>query len=346
MREVRQVSPVWKALAGALAVAYGGGLAATTAAAQDETFYAGKTVTIIVGFSPGGGYDIYARTVARFIGSHIQGKPTVIVQNMPGAGSFTSVRHLDGPAVKDGTIVTAFNPGVITDSLTEPEKFNIKFTNFNWLGSITRDIRVCYAWHTAPIKTWDDLAKGQEFIMGATGVNTSNYVNGAVLRNLFGLKVKQITGFPGSNEMRLATERGELYGDCGSWSSIPADWIKGNKIVPFVGFSPRSHPDIPKDLPFIGTFAKTDEQRQVLDVIIAAGELGRPYIMSRQVPAARVAIMRKAFEATMKDPGFLAETAKQDLPVDPATADEADAILKRIYSAPAEIVAKAKLVMK
>ena len=143
---------------------------ATTApaAAQDDAFYAGKTVTVVVGFSPGGGFDIYARTLARHIGGHIPGKPAVIVQNMPGAGSFTSVRYLDGPAIKDGTVVTAFNPGVITDSLTEPEKFNIKFTNFAWLGSITRDIRVCYAWHTAPIKTWDDLVQGKEFIMGAT----------------------------------------------------------------------------------------------------------------------------------------------------------------------------------
>lgn len=346
MGDKRTGAPKWKASAAGLALAVTAATATAPAAAQDDNFYAGKTVTIIVGFSPGGGYDIYARTVARFIGKHIPGKPTVIVQNMPGAGSFTAVRYLDGPAVKDGTIVTAFNPGVITDSLTEPEKFNIKFTNFSWLGSITHDIRVCYGWHTAPIKTMQDLLDGREFIMGATGINTSNYVNGAVLRNLFGLKVKQITGFPGSNEMRLATERGELYGDCGSWSSIPVDWIKSKKIVPFVGFSPRSHPEIPKDLPFIGTFAKTEEQKQVLDIIIAAGELGRPYIMSRQVPAPRVAIMRKAFDATMKDPGFLAETAKQDLPVDPATAEEADAILKRIYSASPEYVAKAKLVMK
>ncbi len=346
MRDQRTGAPTWKACAASVALALAAATTPDAAIAQDENFYAGKTLTLIVGFSPGGGYDIYARTVARFIGNHIPGKPTVIVQNMPGAGSFTAVRYLDGPAVKDGTIVTAFNPGVITDSLTEPEKFNTKFTNFAWLGSITRDIRVCYVWHTASFKNMQDLLDGKEFIMGATGVNTSNYVNGAVLRNLFGLKVKQITGFPGSNEMRLATERGELNGDCGSWSSIPIDWIKTKKIIPFVAFSPRTNPEIPKDLPFIGTFAKTDEQKQVLDIIIAAGELGRPYIMSKQVPAARVAIMRKAFDATMKDPGFIAETAKQDLPVDPATADEAEAIIKRIYAAPPEYVAKAKLVMK
>jgi tripartite-type tricarboxylate transporter receptor subunit TctC len=265
---------------------------------------------------------------------------------MPGAGSLTSVRHLDGPAAKDGTVITAFNPGVITDSLTNPEKIKVKFTEFAWLGSITRDVRVCYAWHTAPVRSMQDLLDGKEFIMGATGTNTSNYVNGAVLRNLFGLKIKQITGFPGSNEMRLATERGELYGDCGSWSSIPDDYIKNKRIVPFVRFTTRSLPDMPPDIPFIGTFAKTEEQKQILNIVTAAGELGRPYIMSKQVPAARVALLRKAFDAAMKDPAFRAEATKQGLPVDPATGDEAQKILAGIYAAPAAYVEKAKSVMK
>jgi tripartite-type tricarboxylate transporter receptor subunit TctC len=318
----------------------------TPAAAQDENFYAGKTVTIIVGFSPGGGYDLYARAVARHFGGHIPGKPNVIVQNMPGAGSFTAVRHLDGPAPKDGTVVTAFNPGVITDSLVDPERFKIKFTEFAWLGSIMRDVRVCYAWHTSPVKSMKELLDGKEFIMGATGLNTSNYVNGAVLRNLFGLKIRQITGFPGSNEVRLATERGELNGDCGSWSSIPADWVNNKRIVPFVLFTSRSLPDIPKDVPFIGSFAKTEEQKQVLNIVISAGELGRPFIMSRQVPAARVAIMRKAFDATMKDAAFHAELKKMDLPWDPTDAAESEQILASVYAARPEFVAKAREVMK
>ena len=320
--------------------------AMTPAAAQDDTFYAGKTVTIIVGFSPGGGYDIYARTLARYIGPHIPGKPTVIVQNMPGAGSLTSVRYLDASAAKDGTIITAFNPGVITDSFTNPERIKVKFTEFGWLGSIMRDVRLCYSWHTSPIKSWDDLVKGGEFIMGATGTNTGNYVNGAVLRNLFGLKVRQITGFPGSNEMRLAIERGELHGDCGSWSSVTPDWIKTKRVIPIVSFTTRRLPDMPADLPYIGDFAKTEEQKQVLDIVIAAGELGRPYIVSKLVPAARLAMLRAAFDKTMTDAGFLAEAKKQDLPVDPASAQEAEKILTVIYSAPAQYVEKAKEVMK
>ncbi len=330
----------------ALCVTIGAGMALATPVAAQDSFYAGKTVTVVVGFSAGGGYDQYARTFGRYVGSHIPGKPNVIVQNMPGAGSLTAVRYLDGPAVKDGSIIVAFNPGVITDSLTNPEKIKLKFTDVSWLGSITRDVRVCYAWNSAPTKSMKELLDGKEFIMGATGLNTSNYVNGAVLRNLFALKIKQITGFPGSNEIRLAIERGELYGDCGSWSSIPDDWIKSKRVVPFVSFTTRRLPEMPKDLPFIGDFAKTEEQKEVLNIVIAAGELGRPYIVSKQVPADRVAVLRKAFEATMKDQAFLAEASKQGLPVDPATGDEAQKILSRIYGAKPEYVAKAKAVMK
>lgn len=336
-----------RAIPGRTAVAIAAAMLGTAPAkAQEANFYAGKTITFVVGFTAGGGYDIYARTLARHFGNHVPGKPTVIVQNMPGAGSLTAVRYLDTTAQKDGTVVTAFNPGVITDSLTNPEKIKLKLDQFGWLGSITRDIRICYAWNGAPVKSWDDLAKGTEFIMGATGLNTSNYVNGAVLRNLFGLKIKQITGFPGSNEMRLAIERGELHGDCGSWSSITPDWIKNNRITPLLSFTTRTLPGMPPKLPYIGTLAKTDEQRQILSIILAAGELGRPYIVNRQVSADRLVILRKAFDATVKDQAFLDEAKRQDLPVDPVDAKEAETILKAVYAAPAELVAKAKKVMQ
>jgi tripartite-type tricarboxylate transporter receptor subunit TctC len=335
-----------KFLGAGLSALIGAGVMLAGPAVAQDGFYAGKTVTVVVGFTAGGGYDQYARTFARHVLNHIPGKPNVIVQNMPGAGSLTAVRYIDGPAAKDGTIIVAFNPGVITDSLTNPEKIKVKFTEFGWLGSITRDARVCYAWNTSPTKSMKDLLEGKQFIMGATGLNTSNYVNGAVLRNLFSLNIKQITGFPGSNEVRLAIERGELYGDCGSWSSIPDDWIKNKRIVPFVSFTSRRLPDMPSDLPFIGDFAKTEEQREVLNIVIAAGELGRPFVVSKQVPADRLALLRKAFDATMKDQAFVADATKQGLPVDPATGDEAQKILERIYAAKPEFVAKAKDVMK
>jgi tripartite-type tricarboxylate transporter receptor subunit TctC len=327
--------------------AYSAALAALLAAAaagsaQSADFYKGKTLTIVVGFSPGGGYDTYARLLSRHFDRHIPGKPSIIVQNMPGAGSMTAVRHLGTTAPKDGTVMVAFNPGAISESLTNPKKVKFKFSDVGWVGSITRDFRVCYAWKATGIKSWDDLEKGRQFILGSTGKGTGSYVNGAVLRNVFGLKVKQITGFPGSAEQRLAVERGELDGDCGSWSSINEDWIRDKKIVPLVRFSPGTTADMPKDIPFIGDKAKTQEQKDLLNLIISPGQLGRPYIVSKEVPKDRLKILRTAFAATMEDPAFVNEGKKMQLPINPADGEEAEEIITKIYSASPELVQKAK----
>lgn len=314
---------------------------AATGDVQAADFYKGKTLTIVVGFSPGGGYDTYARLLSRHYEGHIPGKPSIIVQNMPGAGSMTAVRHLDTTAPKDGTVMVAFNPGAISESLTNPKKVKFKFSDVGWVGSITRDFRVCYAWKATGIKSWDDLAKGREFILGSTGKGTGSYVNGAVLRNVFGLKVKQITGFPGSAEQRLAIERGELDGDCGSWSSISEDWIRDKKIVPLVRFSPGTTADMPKGIPFIGEFAKTQEKKDLLNLIISPGELGRPYIVSKAVPTDRLKTLRDAFAATMEDSGFVNEAKKLKLPVNPADGQEAEEIIAKIYKAPSALVQQA-----
>lgn len=305
-------------------------------------FYKGKTVTIVVGFTAGGGYDQYARLLARHIGGHIPGKPDVIVQNAPGAGSLTAVRRVDGNLPKDGTAIVTFNPALVTESLLLPDKVKMKFTEVAWIGSITRDFRVCYMWGATGVKDWDGVANRKEVIFGATNKGTGSYINGAILRNVFDMKIRHILGFPGSAEQRLAIERGELDGDCGSWSSIPDKWISDKKIYPFVLFSPVRTPDIPKDIPYIGTFAKTDLQKTLLDILSAAGELGRPYIMSRQTPADRLKAIRQAFDATMQDKAFLADAAKQQLPVVPVDAKEASEIVERIYKFPPEMISKAR----
>jgi hypothetical protein len=159
---------------------------------------------------------------------------------------------------------------------------------------------------------------------------------------MFGMRARQIMGFPGSAEQRLAIERGELDGDCGSWSSIPEEWIRDKKIHAFISFSPFKTPDMPQDIPFIGNLAKTDEQKAILDILIAAGELGRPFIVSNAVPADRLQALRTAFDATVKDKDFLAEAAKQQAPVYPVGGAEAAAIVKRIYASPPALVEKAR----
>ncbi len=306
-------------------------------------FYKGKTVNIIVGFSPGGGYDQYGRHLARHLGKHIPGNPAVVVQNSPGAGSLTAVRRLDNGLAKDGTQIVTFNPALITESITEAEKMKFKFTDVSFIGSVTRDFRVCFTWHASNVKNWDEAMSGKkEIIFGSTSKGTGAYINQAILINVFGMKARQILGFPGSNEQRLAIERGELDGDCGSWSSIPEEWIRDKKIYPLVSFSPLRTPDMPSDLPFIGNLAKTDEQKSILEILNAAGELGRPYIVSSGIPTDRLEVLRTAFDATMKDKEFLDEAAKQQMPVYPISGKDALNIINRIYAFPPELIAKAR----
>lgn len=322
------------------------GMVVPAAAQPAGDFYKGKTISIVVGFSPGGGYDTYARLLSRHIGPNIPGQPNVIVQNMPGAGSLTAVRYLDATAPKDGTVITAFNPGIITDSLVDAEKTKFNFTQVAWVGSITRDFRVCYAWHATGIKTWEDAMNRKEFVLGGVAIGTGSYINGQILKNVFDMRLRHVLGYPGSAEQRLAIERGELDGDCGSWSSVPEDWVQNKRVIPFVRFSPVSTPDIPENVPFVGDLAKTQEQRDLLDLLITAGELGRPYIMSKQVPQDRLNTLRQAFDATVSGKPFLLEAANQRLPVNPATGVEAEKVIARIYAFPPELVEKAKATIK
>ena len=318
------------------------GLTATLARADD--FYKGKTFTIVVGFSPGGGYDVNARGLARYLAAHIPGNPSIIVQNQPGAGSLTAVRSLDVTAPKDGTVMTIFNPGLVTQSIVQPDKVKLDFRKFSWIGVITPDFRVCYGYGPNGVKSWDDMMHRKEFVLGSTARGSGNYINGAILREVFHAPVKQILGFPGSAEQRLAMERGELDGDCGSYSSIPLEWIRDGLAHNFVRFSEERPPEIPESVAYVGSFATTDEQRQILDVLDASDEVGRPFVMSKQVPPDRVAIIRKAFNETMQDKDFLADMEKQQLPVNPITGEAAEAIVGKMMSAPPAVVAKAQAI--
>lgn len=305
-----------------------------------------KQMTIVVGFSPGGGYDAYARVLARHMSPHLPGKPNVIVQNMPGGSSLKAVQYLDINAPKDGSVMTAFNPGLITESLLSPERIRMKFSDVAWVGSITPDLRACYAWHSTGIKSWPDLMKAQQFNMGAPAAGTSTYINAAILKNLFGVKIRQVTGYPGSAEERLAIERGELDGGCGAWSSNPPNWLAENKINPIVKFSPGPVPNLPDSVPFVGDLAKVPEDRDLLNLLTAADAVGRPYVVSKKVPAERLAALRQGFNATTRDAGFVAEANKLDLPVDPMDGAEAERLMASFYDAPAALVERAKEIAK
>jgi tripartite-type tricarboxylate transporter receptor subunit TctC len=312
--------------------------------AHAEDFYKGKNLTMLVGFSPGGGYDVNARAVSRFISSHIPGNPGIIVQNMPSAGSLTAVRSLDVTASKDGTVMTTFNAGLVTQSIVAPEKVQLDFRKYSWIGVITPDFRVCYGYGPKGVRSWDDMMQRKEFILGSTARGSGNYINGATLREVFHAPIKQILGFPGSAEQRLAIERGELDGDCGSFSSIPIEWLRDGLAHPFVRFTETVPPEVPESAVYVGNFAKSAEQKRLIEVLEAADEVGRPYIMSKQVPPDRVAILRKAFNETMHDKAFLADMQKQQLPVLPLTGEQAEQIVAKMMTAPPEILARAKAI--
>src|SRR4051794_28973469 len=315
------------------------------ALAQDA-FYRGKSVTIVVGYSAGGGYDQYARLVARHLGRHIPGQPSVIVQNMPGAASMTSVRHLDANAAKDGTVITTFDPGLVLETIAAPETYKVRFSDFRWVGTLLRDIRICYASSVSGIKTWQEMMARKEFLIGNTARGSNAYVNGAILRKVFRAPVRQISGYPGSNEQRLALERGELEGNCGSWTAIPQDWIVNHKINALLRFSPKRPADMPASVPFVNDLASTQEQKDLLDVLNGSGELGRPFIVAKSVPAERVTVLRTAFESMVKDKSFLNEAQKQNLLLDPVTGEEAEKIIATIYAASPELTRRVKDVLE
>ncbi len=315
-----------------------------SAYAQDAaSFYKGKTVRIVVGFTPGGGYDLYARLLARHFGRHIPGNPSVIVQNMPGAASLKAVQYLnDGGAPADGTVITTFNAGLLIQSQTTPDKVPVKFFNYAWVGNISEDFRVCFTWNATGVKNWQDFLAKKDVKFGNTGIGTSAYVDNRMLSELFGAKLHQVQGYPGSADKRLAIERGELDGDCGSWTSLPDDWLRDKKITLLIRFSRTLLPNMPPTLVYAGDLLTDPKKKQVLDLLTASAVIGRPFIAPQNVPADRIAALRSAFDATMKDPEFLADAEKQRMTVTPMTGAEAEAAIRKLYQTPPDIVAAAK----
>lgn len=317
-------------------------LGAPVMAQDGATYFKGKQMRLTVGFTPGGGYDAYTRLLSRHYARYIPGEPEIIVVNMPGASSFKAVQYLNSGAPKDGTAITAFNPGLLIQSMTIPDKVNVKFTDFAWIGSISEDLRVCYMWHETGVKTWEQMVARPQVIMGDTGAGSSSYVNQRLLLEVFDVKLKQILGYPGSAEKRLAIERGELEGDCGSWTSIAEDWIRDKKVNLVIRFSPHVAMGLPESVTYAGDLLKDPKKKQVYQLLASSSDIGRPFIAPKEVPADRVKLLRTAFNATMKDDKFLADAEKMKLLVTPMTGEEVEKILVEMYKSPSEVVAMAK----
>jgi len=317
--------------------------AAGARAADVQEFYKGRSISLVIGYSAGSGYDLYARLLARFIGKYIPGNPAVVAQNMPGAGSLKAALYMHNVAARDGGVIATIGRSAPLEPLLSDSQFDSR--NFAWLGSIASNSSLCVNWHTSGIKTWQDaLAKPFALAGEGSGSDPDNFAR--ILKNLFGAKVKLVTGYPGGTEMNLAIERGEVDGRCGwSWDSIKStrpSWLRERKINLLAVFSLQKAADIPDQVPLIGDLATTDEQRQILRLHLAGQAFGRPFFTSPGVPPDRKAALRDAFAAAMLDRDFISETNKLGLEVNPASGAEIDRLLAEIYATPKSVIEKAK----
>jgi tripartite-type tricarboxylate transporter receptor subunit TctC len=315
------------------------------AQAQDDVaaFYKGKVVRLLVGIGVGSGYDINARLLARYLPKYIPGNPTVIVQNQPGAGSLSMTNQLYAGGPFDGTAIGASFNGLPTTPLLQPAGARFEAVKLNWVGSTNRETQAMYVWHTAPIQKLSDLTT-TEMVVGAQAPGSTQYDYPKLAEKLFGWKMKVITGYEATPKIHLAMERGEVHGTWANWSTLKAiseQWIKDKKIRILAQWALRKHPELP-DVPLILDQAKTEEQKQSLDLALARLEFGRPFFMPPNVPAERVNAIRRAFDATMKDKEFLEEADKLKIEIDPLGGEQVAALIEQIYKTPAATVERVR----
>ena len=299
--------------AAAIGVSVALAMAAATADAQSTGVFAGKTVQMIIGFGPGGGYDLWGRTVARHIGKHLPGNPTVVAENMPGAGSYVAASHIYSIAPKDGTVMAIIARDAPLGPLTGAEGARFDPTKMSWLGTPTVDTNVCIANSSADVKTVDDLFTKQ-LIVGDTGPGTDTRSYPAALAALLGMKFKLITGFPSSADVFLAMERGEVDGICESLDSVTGkrpDWISSGKVHVLFQGGAAPNPDL-KGVPFILDLAHNEEDKQAITFLYAGEGIGRPFVAPPGLAPDRLKMLRDAFDATMKDPDFVADATQTE----------------------------------
>jgi len=343
---------MWRCFACVVMVAIVASMA-ERAKAQDSVaqFYKGKQITVLVGSSAGGGYDIYARLLSRHMAKHIPGNPAMVVTNMAGAGSNAAAAHLFNVAPRDGTVIGALQNSAVLDALLgDTKRLRHDATKFVHLGSATIDHYVCITRADAPVKSFQDLLT-QELIIGASHPGTSTRDFPAMLNNMTGSKIRLVSGYPGTREITLAIEKDEVKGLCGfSWSSLKAqrpNWVASGFIRVLVQEHDKGNPEIDKmGVPLAVDFATTAENRRVMELIYSSETFGRPYMLAPGVPVERVAALRKAFMATMRDEDLLAAARRIGIVIDPISGEELQALAEKIFAAPAAIVERAKQAME
>ncbi|MEW9586032.1 Bug family tripartite tricarboxylate transporter substrate binding protein [Paraburkholderia sp. DGU8] len=314
----------------------------TASAESVQDFYSGRTVNMDIGYSVGGGYDMYARLLAKHLGNHLPGKPTITPQNMPGAGSLKAANYLYSVAPKDGATIGTFGRTMPEEPLLGEADYDAR--KLVWLGSMDSDVSLCVTWHTSSIKTFQDLlTKPSRF--GGQGAGSDPDVMANTIKNLLHSKLQLVTGYPGSNETALAMERGEIDGECGtSWSTLRMrhpDWLRDHKVNLIVQMALEKHPDLP-NVPLLSDFTSDLETKKILKVIAASQALARPFAAPPGIPADRADALRKAFADTMKDPAFLADAKSLGVEVRYVSPQQISTVLEDVYATSPNEIAKAK----
>jgi tripartite-type tricarboxylate transporter receptor subunit TctC len=314
------------------------GTAFPVAAQTAENFYRGRQIEILVGNAAGGGYDLYSRVLARHLGQHVPGNPAIVVKNVPGAGGLKLANDLFATSPRDGSSFGIFDRGVVIEPLLDNQGARFDATKYSAIGSIGKQIATCAAWYQAPVTTIRQ-ALTTELIIGGTGPSaTTTYPT--LLNAVIKTKFKIVSGYEGSGDVMLAIERGEVQGVCLSWptlKSIKSEWVRDKKLVPLVQISLKSDPEL-AGVPLVQDVAKSSEARDMLQFFFAPNEFGRPYLGPPGIPAERLDALRRGFDATMRDPEFLADAEKSQMDVDPMTGEDMAALLQQIYAAPKDVI--------
>jgi tripartite-type tricarboxylate transporter receptor subunit TctC len=317
---------------------------ARPAAADDVAdFYRGRTLTLLISYSVGGGYDLYARVLAKFLGKYIPGNPVVVPQNMPGAGGLRASNYLYAAAPRDGSVIGTFSRSIPTMPLVTPSAASFDGRKFSWIGSMSGDTSLCLTSSKSSIKTFADMLD-KPVVMGGQFASADSDTYARLYKNVFGAKIKLVSGYPGTNEITLAMMRGEVDGICGlSWGTIKVahpEWLKQKSVNFLVQAALKKDRELP-DVPLALDLIKDPQKRQMLFILFAPQAMGRPFAAPPGIPDDRKAALAKAFDAATKDPGLLAEAAKEQMDISPMSGRQIDDVLGQLYAIPPDVVAKA-----
>jgi tripartite-type tricarboxylate transporter receptor subunit TctC len=313
----------------------------------EATFYKGKSITLVIGFDVGGGYDAIARVLSPFLTTHLPGNPSVVPTNKPGAGSLVAALNIYQIAPRDGTYIATVGRSVPLQPLLVPDKANFDARELSWIGSVGQDTLLCVSWHTSPIKSLNDLLT-QPFSVGGSGTGSDTTVQAQALKHLLGAKIKLVGPYRGTNDINLAMERGEVDGYCGfSWSTLKsqnADWLRDKKVNILLQLALEKNADLP-DVPIIGDLLSPG-QRSVFQLLVGTQNIARPFFAPPGLPPARKQTLRDAFNAAVSDARFREEAQRLSLEVELLKGEEIDRMMKELYATPKDLIEQAASLMR